>query len=97
MVLATDHVQETNGTFRVRLHSGGTTVGRARFQDAEWFKVNAVKIWFGALNVPGGRGTNADHLIDNLAATIGLVTPTGAPGDGIWAKSTHLMRSKRYR
>ena len=82
VVLGADHVQEVNGTFRMRLHSGGAAVGHARSYGPEWFKENAVKIWFGALNVPGGRGSNSDH---DAMATIGLVCPAVAPGDGIWA------------
>ena len=85
VVLNDNHVQEVNGTFRLRLHSGGAAVGHARSYGPEWFKENAVKIWFGALNVPGGRGSNSDHLVDDAMATIGLVCPAVAPGDGIWA------------
>ena len=91
MVLNDNHVQEVNGTFRLRLHSGGAAVGHARSYNSEWFKGNAVKIWFGALNVPGGRGSNSDHLVDDAMATIGLVCPAVAPGDGIWA--TRVFRA----
>ena len=55
MVLNDDHVQKVNGAFRVCLHSGGAAVGHARYYGSEWFKKNAVKIWFGALHVPDGR------------------------------------------
>ena len=91
MVLNDNHVQEVNGTFRVRLHSGGAAVGHARFYGPEWFKENAVKIWLGALHVPDGRGSNSHHLVDDAMATIGLVCPAVAPGDGILA--TRVFRA----
>ena len=62
VVLNDNHVQEVNGTFRVRLHSGGAAVGHARFYGPEWFKENAVKIWFGALHVPDGLGSDSSTI-----------------------------------
>ena len=55
VVLNDDHVQKVNGAFRVRLHSGGAAVGHARYYGSEWFKKNAVKIWFGALHARARR------------------------------------------
>ena len=74
-------MQENNGTFRVRLFSGGVLVGRAHWHDAAWFKLNAVKVWFGALHVPGGRGSNSRHLVDRTFTTVHLEDPAGAPED----------------
>ena len=84
VVQTVDPVQDVAPKRRVKLFSGGS-FGRGRFQDADWFKANAVKLYLGALQVPDGVGKRAVHRVDGQSLIVVVSAPEERLPEGEWA------------
>ena len=76
-------MQSVGSGRRIKLFSGGS-FGRGTFYDAAWFKANAVSLYLGALQVPGGRGARALHVVGGTRIEVVVDSPDEPPADGLW-------------